>query len=71
VNAVCPGVVPTAMIDQVSAAWSMSVQDMVARNQLIPHPQEPREIGAAVVFLATMPSMTGQSINVEGGVVFH
>jgi meso-butanediol dehydrogenase/(S,S)-butanediol dehydrogenase/diacetyl reductase len=71
VNAVCPGVVPTQMIDDVGAAWQMSTDQMVAEWQLIKRPQQAREIGAAVVFLAVMTSMTGQSINVDGGSIFH
>lgn len=71
VNAVCPGVVPTQMIADIGVAWDMSTEQMVADWQLIKRPQEAREIGAAVVFLAIMTSMTGQSINVDGGSVFH
>jgi meso-butanediol dehydrogenase / (S,S)-butanediol dehydrogenase / diacetyl reductase len=71
VNAVCPGVVPTQMIAEVGAAWDMSTEQMVAEWQLIKRPQQAREIGAAVVFLVIMTSMTGQSINVDGGSIFH
>ena len=71
VNAVCPGVVPTQMIADVGAAWQLSTEQMVAEWQLIKRPQQAREIGAAVVFLAIMTSMTGQSINVDGGSIFH
>jgi len=71
VNAVCPGVVQTPMIDDVATAWKTSPEAMVTEYQLIKRPQDAREIGAAVVFLATMPSITGQAINVEGGAVFH
>jgi meso-butanediol dehydrogenase / (S,S)-butanediol dehydrogenase / diacetyl reductase len=71
VNAVCPGVVPTQMIADVGAAWEMTAQQMVSQWQLIKRPQQAREIGAAVVFLTVMTSMTGQSINVDGGSVFH
>ena len=71
VNAVCPGVVPTQMIADVGAAWHLTAEQMVAEWQLIKRPQEAREIGAAVVFLAIMTSMTGQSINVDGGSIFH
>ena len=71
VNAVCPGVVPTRMIEHVAKAWKTTPQDMVTQWQLIKRPQEAREIGAAVVFLSLMPSMTGQSINVDGGSNFH
>jgi meso-butanediol dehydrogenase / (S,S)-butanediol dehydrogenase / diacetyl reductase len=71
VNAVCPGVVPTQMIADVGAAWHLTTEQMVTEWQLIKRPQEAREIGAAVVFLAIMTSMTGQSINVDGGSIFH
>ena len=71
VNAVCPGVVRTPMIEQVSGAWGQTAEGIATDMQLIPRPQDPREIGAAVVFLATMPSITGQAINVDGGTVFH
>ena len=37
--------------------------------QLIKRPQTGREIGRAVAFLASMPSMTGQAINVDGGTI--
>jgi meso-butanediol dehydrogenase/(S,S)-butanediol dehydrogenase/diacetyl reductase len=71
VNAVCPGVVRTPMIDDVSAAWGRSPDQIASDLQLIKRPQHPREIGAAVVFLAAMPSITGQAVNVDGGTVFH
>ena len=71
VNAVCPGVVRTPMIADVAAAWEISADQMVNDWQLIKRAQDAREIGAAVVFLAVMTSMTGQSINVDGGSVFH
>jgi meso-butanediol dehydrogenase/(S,S)-butanediol dehydrogenase/diacetyl reductase len=71
VNAVCPGVVRTQMIADVAAAWETTADAMVNQWQLIKRPQEAREIGAAVVFLAVMTSMTGQAINVDGGSVFH
>jgi meso-butanediol dehydrogenase / (S,S)-butanediol dehydrogenase / diacetyl reductase len=71
VNAICPGVVNTPMIGQVAAAWGGSADDIAADLQLLKRPQDAREIGAAAVFLATMPSITGQAINVDGGTVFH
>jgi meso-butanediol dehydrogenase/(S,S)-butanediol dehydrogenase/diacetyl reductase len=71
VNAICPGVVNTPMIGQVATAWGRSANDLAADLQLLKRPQDAREIGAAAVFLATMPSITGQAINVDGGTVFH
>jgi meso-butanediol dehydrogenase/(S,S)-butanediol dehydrogenase/diacetyl reductase len=70
VNAVCPGLVATKMMLDGAAALGITPEQMVER-QLIKQTQDAREIGAAVVFLASMPSMTGQSINVDGGWVFH
>jgi hypothetical protein len=49
----------------------VSAEQMVKDWQLIKRAQDAREIGAAVVFLVVMTSMTGQSINVDGGSVFH
>ncbi len=70
VNAVCPGAVRTPMLEQLADRWQTSV-DALVREQLIKAPQDPRDIGAAVVFLASMPSITGQAINVDGGTVFN
>jgi meso-butanediol dehydrogenase / (S,S)-butanediol dehydrogenase / diacetyl reductase len=71
VNAVCPGVVRTKMIADAAAAWAVPAEQLVNDWQLIKRAQDAREIGAAVVFLVVMTSMTGQSINVDGGSVFH
>jgi meso-butanediol dehydrogenase/(S,S)-butanediol dehydrogenase/diacetyl reductase len=70
VNAVCPGTVPTAMTAELAERWGESVDAMAARFQASSRPQDPAEIGAAVVFLACMPSITGQALNVDGGSVF-
>lgn len=70
VNAVCPGSVRTPMLDALLHVTERSVEEEVADLQLLPFPQTPREIGAAVVFLASMPSITGQALNVDGGCVF-
>jgi len=71
VNAICPGTVATPMLENLAARWQTSISALAQDGQLIKSPQDPREIGAAVVFLATMPSITGQAINVDGGSVFN
>jgi meso-butanediol dehydrogenase/(S,S)-butanediol dehydrogenase/diacetyl reductase len=71
VNAVCPGTVATQMMADLAHAWDSTIESVAARAQVLASPQEPREIGAAVVFLASMPSITGQAINVDGGAVFN
>jgi NAD(P)-dependent dehydrogenase (short-subunit alcohol dehydrogenase family) len=58
------------MTAELAARWGESVEAMAKRFQASPRPQEPAEIGAAVVFLARMRSITGQALNVDGGSVF-
>lgn len=80
VNAVCPGVVRTPLweplLKQLSAtkgitreeAWQEFVDGIP-----LGRPQEPEDIGEAVAFLASdrARNMTGQGINVTGGMQLH
>ena len=77
VNAICPGIVQTAMWDYLAEArrrpgetiedsWQRSVSGIPQGR-----PQTPEDIGAAAVFLATMDNITGQALNVDGGMVSH
>jgi len=76
VNAVCPGIVESAMwhdalspalaaVQQSTpeAAWERIVKERV----LLGRPQTPEDIGQAVVFLCQADNITGESINVTGG----
>ncbi|MFN8456527.1 MAG: SDR family NAD(P)-dependent oxidoreductase [Anaerolineae bacterium] len=78
VNAVCPGYMDTPMtqgtIDNIAARTDMSqaqaresLEKMSPQNRLI----TPAEVAAVVVFLAQESSygITGQAINVDGGMV--
>jgi len=69
VNAVCPGVVITPMIEELSAQWQVSIDGMLAQ-QAIRRPQSAEDIALAIAFLHTCRSVTGQAINVDGGTVF-
>ena len=80
VNAVCPGFVTTKMLEYLDALKSketgLSPQKCrEKRLEQIPlrRLQTPEDIGAMVVFLASRDSdnITGQSINVCGGMEFH
>ena len=85
VNAVCPGMVLTPFYlsqYEFAAARDPAVKEMgpVAffedkAKRLIPlgRGQEPREIANAVAFLASdlASAITGQSLNVDGGLVFN
>lgn len=70
VNAVCPGVVQTPMIEDLAAGWDQSIDDMTT-VQAIRRPQTPDEIADTVAYLHRARSVTGQAINVDGGTVFH
>jgi meso-butanediol dehydrogenase/(S,S)-butanediol dehydrogenase/diacetyl reductase len=69
VNAVCPGVVLTQMIEEVASKWGMSI-DGLLDMQAIHRPQTPEDIAMAIAFLHASRSVTGQAINVDGGTVF-
>ena len=80
VNAVCPGVVRTPLweplLDQLSETKGISREEAFAEFVAgIPlgRPQEPEDIGEAVAFLASdrAKNMTGQGINVTGGMQMH
>jgi len=80
VNAVCPGVVRTPLwdplLDQISEnkgisrekAWQEFVDGIP-----LGRPQEPEDIGEVVAFLASdrARNMTGQGINITGGMQLH
>jgi NAD(P)-dependent dehydrogenase (short-subunit alcohol dehydrogenase family) len=80
VNAVCPGVVRTPLweplLDQLSEnkgisrdeAWHEFVEGIP-----LGRPQEPEDIGEVVAFLASerARNMTGQGVNVTGGMQLH
>jgi meso-butanediol dehydrogenase/(S,S)-butanediol dehydrogenase/diacetyl reductase len=70
VNAVCPGVIETQMIRDLSLGSATPVEHMLDA-QVIKRPQTPREIAMAIALLHVNRAMTGQAINVDGGSVFH
>jgi len=76
VNAVCPGIVWTDMWDSLAAKFGGSndadkKQETfeASVNSLIPlkRPQFSSEMGELVVFFASQPNVTGQSVAVDGG----
>ncbi len=85
VNVICPGMVRTALNRSVWQAWSARqsdaqnmeyeewAQDKIARVAPLGQWQEPEEIAAMAVYLASpyAKNITGQTLNVDGGQVMH
>jgi NAD(P)-dependent dehydrogenase (short-subunit alcohol dehydrogenase family) len=80
VNAVCPGVVSTPLweplLDQLARNKGISREEAFAEFVAgipLARPQEPEDIGEVVAFLASdrARNMTGQGINVTGGMQLH
>lgn len=77
-NCVCPGAVDTAMWDQIDREWTALEgwtrgEAWKRRTAGIPlgRPERPEDVAGVVAFLAGPESdyMTGQAINVDGGLV--
>jgi len=72
VNAVCPGGVRTAMAEIFVDALP-GIEDGMIRERVLKRAILPEDIGHAVVFLASVQSrnITGQALNVDGGVLMN
>ncbi len=80
VNAVCPGILRTAMWTDVldrylSQIWGGNAESMfdqtVDRMIYLRREQTPADIGEAVVFLSQADNITGVALNVAGGAEVH
>lgn len=78
VNAICPGVVRTAMWDMLCEEWSHegeTAEESWLRQVLafVPQgrPQTVEDIGDLVVYLTSARNLTGQAINLDGGLTSH
>jgi NAD(P)-dependent dehydrogenase (short-subunit alcohol dehydrogenase family) len=85
VNALCPGMVKTALNRSVYDAWAASqpepgrptfeawADEKIRKLVPLGRWQEPSDIAAMAVFLASerAANVTGQTVNVDGGYVMH
>ena len=81
VNAVCPGLVDTPLIrgqiDDLAKVLNMAPDEVLEKHFLARTPTgraiEPREVASLVRYLASdkAASITGQAINVSGGLIMH
>ena len=78
VNAICPGILRTQMWEYLAEemrakdeskedSWKRWVQNMIPLGR----PQTPDDIGELAVYLASAQNVTGQAINVDGGIELH
>lgn len=78
VNAICPGIIRTAMWDYLAElfrrpdetleeSWQRSVAATIPQGRA----QTPEDIGELAVYIASAPNLTGQSINIDGGIMMH
>ena len=63
VNVVAPGLLPSALTEQVGAKLWESYRDLAATRKLV----DPADVARAVRFCLDCPSLTGQQIAVDGG----
>jgi meso-butanediol dehydrogenase/(S,S)-butanediol dehydrogenase/diacetyl reductase len=78
VNAICPGILRTQMWEYLAdefrapgedkeTAWQRYVQTLIPLGR----PQTPDDIGRLAVYLASAANVTGQAINLDGGMELH
>ena len=77
-NAICPGILRTQMWEYLTdefraadedreAAWERYVRTLIPLGRA----QTPEDIGQLAVYLASATNVTGQAINVDGGMELH
>ena len=77
VNAICPGIVHTQMWEyladkrkQEGESKENSLQRAIQTRIPLGRPQTPEDMGQLAVYLATAENLTGQAINLDGGMEF-
>jgi len=78
VNAICPGILPTQMWDYLAESFKQTGETKEKAWERLVHTliplgrhQTPDDIGELAVYLANAANVTGQAINVDGGMEMH
>ncbi|KGQ70037.1 SDR family oxidoreductase [Uruburuella testudinis] len=73
INAVCPGLIWTAMAEQMVAGGQQAALDAILENVPMRRHGRPEEIAATVLWLCSDAAgyITGQSISVDGGLIMR
>jgi NAD(P)-dependent dehydrogenase (short-subunit alcohol dehydrogenase family) len=73
INAVCPGLIWTPMVDQMVAAGQGDALKAMEKSIPMGRVGRPEEIATAVLWLCSEAAsyVTGQSISVDGGFIMH
>jgi NAD(P)-dependent dehydrogenase (short-subunit alcohol dehydrogenase family) len=73
INAVCPGLIWTPMVDQMVASGQGDALKAIEKGIPMGRTGHPEEIADAVLWLASDAAsyVTGQSISVDGGIVMR
>jgi NAD(P)-dependent dehydrogenase (short-subunit alcohol dehydrogenase family) len=73
INAVCPGLIWTPMVDQMVASGQGEAMDAMVKSIPMGRHGRPEEIADAVVWLCSNAAsyVTGQSISVDGGFIMR
>jgi meso-butanediol dehydrogenase/(S,S)-butanediol dehydrogenase/diacetyl reductase len=78
VNAICPGILRTQMWEYLAEtmkqgdetkedAWQRYIKALIPMGR----PQTPADIGQLAVYLSAAENVTGQAMNVDGGMEMH
>lgn len=72
VNAICPGIVRTPMWDDVlTPSQGESYEETIEDLMPLGRDQTPEDTGQLAVYFATNPNVTGQAVNVDGGMTIN